>query len=98
MDGTPATTRWKMRMAGRLIPLAGRGGVETLIPMMLRVSRYSATLADGVALSYVSGAIFPVFAQGRDASTPNMTTQRTRQSPYQGTVVEDIVAMVNDQA
>ena len=85
-------------MAGRLIPLAGRGGVETLIPMMLRVSRYSATLAAGVALSFVSGAVVPGFAQGRGASAPDVTTQRTSQSPYQGTVVEDIVAMVNDQA
>ena len=35
-------------------------------------------------------------AQGRGSA--DVTTQRTSQSPYQGTVVEDIVAMVNDQA
>ncbi|HEY1501747.1 MAG TPA: peptidylprolyl isomerase [Acidobacteriaceae bacterium] len=64
--------------------------------MMLRVSRYSATLAAGVALSFVSGAVVPGFAQGRGASVPDITTRS--QSPYQGTVVEDIVAMVNDQA
>ncbi|HEX4308831.1 MAG TPA: peptidylprolyl isomerase [Acidobacteriaceae bacterium] len=64
--------------------------------MMLRVSRYSATLAAGVALSFASGAVVPAFAQGRGASAPDVTTRS--QSPYQGTVVEDIVAMVNDQA
>ena len=58
-------------------------------------------LAAGVALSVVP-AVIPsfaqAFAQSRSASATDVTTQRTGQSPYQGTVVEDIVAMVDDQA
>ena len=57
-------------------------------------------LVAGVALNVVP-AVVPsfaqAFAQSRNASATDVTTQRTTQSPYQGTVVEDIVAMVNDQ-
>ncbi len=51
-------------------------------------------LAAGVALSLVP-AVHSSIAQGRSSS--DVTTQRSSQSPYQGAVVEDIVAMVNDQ-
>jgi peptidyl-prolyl cis-trans isomerase SurA len=60
--------------------------------MMLRISLFPAMLAAGVALS-VAPAVS--VAQGRGSA--DITSQRTSQSPYQGTVVEDIVAMVNDQ-
>jgi len=57
-------------------------------------------LAASLALS-VAPAVVPsfaqAFAQSRNASATDVTTQRSTQSPYQGTVVEDIVAMVNDQ-
>ena len=62
--------------------------------MMLRVPPFSAMLAAGVALSLVP-AVHSSIAQGRSSS--DVTTQRSSQSPYQGAVVEDIVAMVNDQ-
>ena len=55
-------------------------------------------LAAGVALSFAAGSVVPSFAQNRGSNYADVTTQRTTQSPYQGTVVEDIVAMVDDQA
>jgi len=55
-------------------------------------------LAAGVALSFAAGAVVPSSAQTRGANYTGLTTQRTTPSPYQGTVVEDIVAMVDDQA
>jgi peptidyl-prolyl cis-trans isomerase SurA len=64
--------------------------------MMLRVPPFSAMLAASVALSFVP-ALHSSFAQSRSAGSSDVTTQRSSQSPYQGTVVEDIVAMVNDQ-
>jgi peptidyl-prolyl cis-trans isomerase SurA len=65
--------------------------------MMLRVSRSTATLASGVALLFVLFMVVPSFAQSRGSGSSDVATQRTTASPYQGTVVEDIVAMVNDQ-
>ncbi len=50
-------------------------------------------LAAGVALS-----VAPTVSVAQGRGSADVTTQRTSQSPYQGTVVEDIVAMVNDQA
>ncbi len=54
-------------------------------------------LAAGVVL-LAPAVASPAFAQTRAAAYTDVTTQRTDQSPYHGTVVEDIVAMVNDQA
>jgi len=65
--------------------------------MMLRVSRFSTVLAASAILSVVP-AVPSSFAQSRSSASTDITTQRTEQSPYHGTVVEDIVAMVNDQA
>lgn len=73
---------------------SGRGA-ETLIPMMHRAFRYSATLAASAGFLLISGAVISSVAQSRGSSF--LDTQRTP-SPYQGTVVEEIVAMVNDQA
>ncbi|MGC2298790.1 MAG: SurA N-terminal domain-containing protein, partial [Acidobacteriaceae bacterium] len=64
--------------------------------MMHRVYPVPAMLAASVVLAF-GPAVAPSAAQSRNASAPDVTTQRTSQSPYQGTVVEDIVAMVNDQ-
>jgi peptidyl-prolyl cis-trans isomerase SurA len=75
---------------------SGRGA-ETLIPMMHRFSRYSAVPVAGAGLLLVLVSAVPSFAQSRASNYTDVTTQRTA-SPYQGTVVEDIVAMVNDQA
>jgi peptidyl-prolyl cis-trans isomerase SurA len=50
-----------------------------------------ALLAASVGLSFVPAAV-PAFAQGRGSSDT-----QTQQSPYRGTVVEDIAARVNDQ-
>jgi len=61
--------------------------------MMLRVSLFPAMLAAGVALS-----VAPAVSVAQSRAAADVTSQRTSQSPYQGTVVEDIVAMVNDQA
>jgi peptidyl-prolyl cis-trans isomerase SurA len=79
--------------AFRLIEAGAR---ETLIPMMHRISRFPATLAAGVALSLACGFGISSFAQSRGSSFAD--AQRTSPSPYQGTIVEEIVAMVNDQA
>lgn len=69
-------------------------GAETLIPMMHRVLRFPATLAASAGLLLVVGAL-PSIAQGRGSNFADDTTRT--QSPYQGTVVEQIIAMVNDQ-
>jgi peptidyl-prolyl cis-trans isomerase SurA len=61
--------------------------------MILRVSLFPAMLAAGVALS-----VAPAVSVAQSRAAADVTSQRTSQSPYQGTVVEDIVAMVNDQA
>ena len=61
--------------------------------MMQRVFRIPATLAAGVVLLVVGSV--PSIAQSRGSSF--VDTQRTTPSPYQGTVVEEIIAMVNDQ-
>ena len=49
-------------------------------------------LAAGVALS-----VAPAVSVAQSRGSADVTSQRTSQSPYQGTVVEDIVAMMNDQ-
>jgi peptidyl-prolyl cis-trans isomerase SurA len=54
-------------------------------------------LAVSVAVLVFATDLVPCDAQSRGANYTDVTTQRTSQSPYQGTVVEDIVAMVNDQ-
>ena len=59
--------------------------------MMLRVPLLPALLAASVGLLVVPAAA-PAIAQGRNASDT-----QTQQSPYHGTVVEDIAARVNDQ-
>ncbi|HZZ40492.1 MAG TPA: peptidyl-prolyl cis-trans isomerase [Acidobacteriaceae bacterium] len=59
--------------------------------MMLRVPLFPALLAASVGLTVVSTAV-PAYAQGRASSDT-----QTQQSPYRGTVVEDIAARVNDQ-
>lgn len=59
--------------------------------MMLRVPLLPALLAASVGLTVVPAAT-PALAQGRNASDT-----QTQQSPYHGTVVEDIAARVNDQ-
>ncbi len=53
-------------------------------------------LAASVALM-AGPAVVPSFAQSRGSGSNDVTAQRTSQSPYQGTVVEEIVAEVNDQ-
>jgi peptidyl-prolyl cis-trans isomerase SurA len=65
--------------------------------MMLRVSRFPAMLAASVAVLFLATDLVPCDAQSRGSNSTDVTTQKTSQSPYQGTVVEDIVAMVNDQ-
>jgi len=57
--------------------------------MMLRVPSFPAMLAASVAL-----AVMPAVAQSHGSSFTDTTTQS---SPYAGTVVEDIIARVNDQ-
>lgn len=59
--------------------------------MMLRVPLLPALLAASVGLMVVPAAT-PALAQGRGSSDT-----QTQQSPYHGTVVEDIAARVNDQ-
>ncbi|MGA7525207.1 MAG: peptidyl-prolyl cis-trans isomerase [Acidobacteriaceae bacterium] len=59
--------------------------------MMLRVPFLPALLAASVGLAVLPAAA-PVLAQGRGS-----TDTQTQQSPYHGTVVEDIAARVNDQ-
>ncbi|HEY1807800.1 MAG TPA: peptidyl-prolyl cis-trans isomerase [Acidobacteriaceae bacterium] len=59
--------------------------------MMLRVPFLPALLAASVGLAVLPVAA-PVLAQGRDSSDT-----QTQQSPYHGTVVEEIAARVNDQ-
>jgi len=59
--------------------------------MMLRVPLLPALLAASVGLMVVPAAA-PAIAQGRNASDT-----QTQQSPYRGTVVEEIAARVNDQ-
>ncbi len=59
--------------------------------MILRVPFLPALLAASVGLTVVSAAV-PACAQGRGSSDT-----QTQQSPYHGTVVEDIAARVNDQ-
>jgi peptidyl-prolyl cis-trans isomerase SurA len=59
--------------------------------MMLRFPVLPALLAASVGLTVVPAAI-PAAAQGRGSSDT-----QTQQSPYHGTVVEDIAARVNDQ-
>jgi peptidyl-prolyl cis-trans isomerase SurA len=71
-------------------------GAETLIPMMHRVLRFPAALAASAGLLLFVGTVTPTFAQSRGSNFAD--TQRSPASPYQGTVVEEIVAMVNDQA
>jgi peptidyl-prolyl cis-trans isomerase SurA len=63
--------------------------------MMHRFSRFPATLAASVAVLLALFTVVPSFAQTRGSNFAD--TQRSTASPYQGTVVEDIVAMVNDQ-
>ncbi|MFP5227096.1 MAG: peptidyl-prolyl cis-trans isomerase [Acidobacteriota bacterium] len=63
--------------------------------MTLSVSRYSAALAASVVLSFAAGTIPSAHAQSRGSNF--VDTPRTTQSPYQGTVVEEIVARVNDR-
>jgi peptidyl-prolyl cis-trans isomerase SurA len=60
--------------------------------MMLRIPLFPAMLAASVALS-----VAPAVSVAQSRGSADVTTQRTSQSPYQGTVVEDIVAMINDQ-
>jgi len=62
--------------------------------MMHRVFRSPATLAASAGLLLTFGTVLPTLAQSRGSSF--VDTQRTP-SPYQGNVVEEIVAMVNDQ-
>src|ERR1700683_4682841 len=98
MTGVPATET-KLAKEGRETAFSSSGSgrrAETLIPMMHRVYPVPAMLAASVVLAF-GPAVAPLAAQSRNASAPDVTTQRTSQSPYQGTVVEDIVAMVNDQ-
>ena len=98
MTGVPATET-KLAREGRETAFSCSGSgrrAETLIPMMHRVYAVPAMLAASVVLAF-GPAVAPLAAQSRNASAPDVTTQRTSQSPYQGTVVEDIVAMVNDQ-
>lgn len=59
--------------------------------MMLRVPLIPALLAASVGLAFVPTAV-PAHAQGRGSSDT-----QTQQSPYHGTVVEEIAARVNDQ-
>jgi len=59
--------------------------------MMLRVPFLPALLAASVGLAVVPAAA-PAIAQGRNSSDT-----QTQQSPYHGTVVEEIAARVNDQ-
>ncbi|MFZ0629753.1 MAG: peptidyl-prolyl cis-trans isomerase [Acidobacteriaceae bacterium] len=59
--------------------------------MMLRFPFLPVLLAASVGLTVVPGAA-PAIAQGRGSSDT-----QTQQSPYHGTVVEDIAARVNDQ-
>ena len=54
-------------------------------------------LAASVAVFFLATDLVPCDAQSRGSNYTDVTTQKTSQSPYQGTVVEDIVAMVNDQ-
>jgi peptidyl-prolyl cis-trans isomerase SurA len=65
--------------------------------MMQRVSRIPASLTASAAVLFVIGTPVSCFAQSRGSSYTDVTTQRTSQSPYQGTIVEEVVAMVNDQ-
>ena len=62
--------------------------------MMHRFFRSPATLAASAGLLLTFGAVVPSIAQSRGSSY--VDTQRAP-SPYQGNVVEQIVAMVNDQ-
>ncbi len=59
--------------------------------MMLRVPLLPALLAASVGLTVIPAAV-PALAQGRGSSDT-----QTQQSPYHGTVVEEIAARVNDQ-
>ena len=54
-------------------------------------------LAASVGVFFLATDLIPCDAQSRGSNYTDVTTQKTSQSPYQGTVVEDIVAMVNDQ-
>jgi peptidyl-prolyl cis-trans isomerase SurA len=62
--------------------------------MMHRIFRSPATLAASASLLLTFSAVVPSIAQSRGSNF--VDTQRSA-SPYQGTVVEQIVAMVNDQ-
>jgi len=61
--------------------------IETLTPMMLRVPSLPAILAAGLAL-----AVVPAIAQNDP-----LAADAAQSSPYSGSVVEAIVARVNDQ-
>lgn len=63
--------------------------------MMHRVFRFSPVLGASAVLSVAVVAGVPGFAQSRGSNF--VDTQRTTPSPYQGTVVEEVIAMVNDQ-
>jgi peptidyl-prolyl cis-trans isomerase SurA len=62
--------------------------------MMHRVFRFPATLAASAGLLLTFGAVVPSIAQNRGS---NFADTQRMPSPYQGSVVEEIVAMVNDQ-
>jgi peptidyl-prolyl cis-trans isomerase SurA len=62
--------------------------------MMHRAFRFPATLAASAGLLLISGTFVSTAAQSRGSNFAD--TQRAA-SPYQGTVVEQIVAEVNDQ-
>ncbi len=62
--------------------------------MMHRAFRFPATLAASAGLLLTSGAVVSSIAQSRGS---NFADTQRGPSPYQGSVVEEIVAMVNDQ-
>ncbi len=62
--------------------------------MMHRAFRLPATLAASAGFLLTFGAVVPSLAQSRGS---NFADNQRAASPYQGSVVEEVVAMVNDQ-